>query len=93
MMRKRIGRLMGARGKALFVTASMIASPAALAIASPAKATPKGEFAVFADCPLTTPELNACLYAKTETGSFTIGKKTVPIINPQILQGGLKAIR
>ena len=89
-MRKRIGRLTGARGKALFVTASLIAALAALAVASPAMATPKGEFAVFADCPLSTPGLNACIYAKTESGSFTIGKKTVPIVNPQILQGGLK---
>jgi hypothetical protein len=90
MMRKRIGRLTGARGKALFVTASLITALAALAIASPAMATPKGEFAVFADCPLSTPGLNACIYAKTESGSFTIGKKTVPIVNAQILQGGLK---
>jgi hypothetical protein len=53
-------------------------------------ATPKGEFAVFADCPLQVPELNACLFATTESGEFTIGKKTVPIVKPQILQGGLK---
>jgi hypothetical protein len=91
-MRKRIGRLMSARGKALFVTTSLIASLAVLAVASPAMATPKGEFAVFADCPLNVPELNACLYATTESGEFTIGKKTVPIVKPQILQGGIKEI-
>lgn len=90
MMRKRIGRSMSARGKALFVMASLVASLAVLAIASPAMATPKGEFAVFADCPLETAGLNACLFATTESGEFTIGKKTVPIVNPQILQGGLK---
>jgi hypothetical protein len=89
-MRKRIGRRTGLRAKALFVTASLVASLAGLAVASPAMATPKGEFAVFADCPLAVSGLNACLYAKTESGSFTIGKKTVPIVNPQILQGGLK---
>jgi hypothetical protein len=90
MMRKRIGRRTGLRAKALFVTASLMASLAALAVASPAMATPKGEFAVFADCPLSVPTLNACLFAKTEGGEFTIGKKTVPIVNPTILQGGLK---
>jgi hypothetical protein len=90
MMRKRIGRRTGIRAKALFVTSSLVALLAALAVASPAMATPKGEFAVFADCPLSVPTLNACLYAKTESGEFTIGKKTVPIINPTILQGGLK---
>jgi len=89
-MRKRIGRRTGVRAKALFVMASLVASLAILAVASPAMATPKGEFAVFADCPLNVPGLNACIYAKTETGEFTIGKKTVPIVVPQILQGGLK---
>jgi hypothetical protein len=83
---------MGARGKALFITASLVASLAALAIASPAMATPKGEFAVFADCPVTAPSLTDCFYAKTESGSFTIGKKNVPIVTPQILQGGLRGI-
>lgn len=90
-MRKRIGRRMGLRTTALLVTTSLVVSLAVLAIASPAMATPKGEFAVFADCPLSSPELTDCFYAKTEGGEFTIGKKTVPIVNPQILQGGLKA--
>lgn len=89
-MRKRIGRRTGLRAKALFVTASLVVSLAALAVASPAMATPKGEFAVFADCPLNVTGLNACIFATTESGEFTIGKKTVPIVSPQILQGGLK---
>lgn len=92
MMRKRIGRRTGLRAKALFVTASLVASLAVLAIASPAMATPKGEFAVFADCPLEVTGVTACLYATTESGSFTIGKKTVPIEKTQILQAGLKEI-
>jgi hypothetical protein len=88
-MRKRIGRRTGLRAKALFVAASLVTSLAVLAIASPAMATPKGEFAVFSDCPLGVTGLNACIFATTESGEFTIGKKTVPITNPQILQGGL----
>jgi hypothetical protein len=88
-MRKRIRRHTGLRAKALFVIASLVASLAILAAASTALATPKGEFAIFADCPLSVPEIN-CFYAKTESGEFTIGKKTVPIVNPQVLQGGLK---
>jgi hypothetical protein len=83
---------MSERAKAPFVVASLVAMLVALAVASPALATPKGEFAVFADCPLQIETLNACLYAKTESGEFTIGKKTVPITSPQILQGGLKEI-
>jgi hypothetical protein len=89
-MRNRIGRLAGSRRRASLVVVSLVASFAALSMASSAMATPKGEFAVFADCPLSVSTLNACLYAKTESGSFTIGKKTVPIVNPTILQGGLK---
>lgn len=89
-MRKRIRRSSSLRGKVLLVLASLVASSAALVVASPAMATPKGEFAVFADCPLTTAGLTDCFYAKTESGEFTIGKKTVPIVTPQILQGGLK---
>jgi hypothetical protein len=57
-----------------------------LAIASSAMATPKGDFAVFADCPVKTAE--ACIYAKTESGKFTVGKETVPLEKPVILQGG-----
>jgi hypothetical protein len=54
--------------------------------ASSALATPKGEYSVFADCPLTT--AGGCIYAKTESGKFIVGKETVPITNPVILQGG-----
>lgn len=61
----------------------------ALATAASASAAPKGEYAPFADCPLTTPHINACLVAKTESGEITIGKKTVPIKNTITLQGGI----
>jgi hypothetical protein len=65
----------------------LVVSLAALSVASPAMATPKGEFAVFADCPVTT--ASACIWAKTESGGFTVGKKTVPIEKAITLQGGL----
>lgn len=60
----------------------------ALLAASSALATPKGEFAIFAECPLSTPGLSGCLVASTESGAITIGKKTVPIKNTITLQGG-----
>jgi hypothetical protein len=63
---------------------------AALTAASTASATPKGVFAEFADCPLTAPGVVVCLHATTESGSFTVGKKTVPLEKPVVLQGGLK---
>ena len=72
---------------------SMVAVAAAVvamaAVASSAFATPTGEFAVFAQCPLSNSSLNACLNAKSESGEFVAGKQKVPITNPITLQGGL----
>jgi hypothetical protein len=50
---------------------------------------PTGEFAEFSECPLGTPGLGACVFSKSNGGFFEIGKKTVPLVNPVILQGGL----
>jgi hypothetical protein len=50
---------------------------------------PKGEFVNFAYCPTGNPEVNYCIYDKTTSGFLTVGSKTTPIKNPQILQGGL----
>jgi hypothetical protein len=60
----------------------------ALSAASSASAAPKGEYAVFAECPTSNPELAACLVARAESGSITFGNTTVPIVNTQTLQGG-----
>jgi hypothetical protein len=69
-------------------------APALLALstvgAASATAAPKGEFEPFKDCPLSDPELQACLIAKTESGEITIGKEAVPIKNTQTLQGGFE---
>jgi hypothetical protein len=62
-----------------------------LAVASPALAVehhPKGDFAPFADCPLSNPSVTACIVASTTSGEFTVGKKTVPINKTITLQGG-----
>ena len=56
--------------------------------AGSAVAAPKGEYAVFYDCPLSNPELSGCLSAKTKSGEITLGKKTVPITKEIVLQGG-----
>ncbi len=87
MITLRILRLRGARPRVLLATAALTALAGALSVASPALATPKGEFAVFADCPVTTAA--ACIHANTESGQFTVGKKTVPIEKTITLQGGL----
>jgi hypothetical protein len=61
----------------------------ALCSVSPALATPTGEFEVFAQCPLSNPDVTACINASTSSGEFTVGSRTVPIKHTIRLQGGL----
>jgi hypothetical protein len=75
------------RRATLFSAMALVASFVVMSVAAPAFAAPKGEYAVFSDCPLSSAA--ACLYAKTESGSFVVGKKTVPIEHAITLQGGL----
>jgi hypothetical protein len=77
------------RAVVLAMMTMLVASLAALSAASPALATPEGEFAVFAQCPLSNPSVTACLAATTTSGEFTVGNRTVPIKNKITLQGGL----
>jgi hypothetical protein len=75
----------------LFIAAAMVA--AMLVPASQASAAshhPTGEFAQFAECPLSHPAIFACVYSESNGGFFQVGKKTVPLKNPVILQGGLE---
>ena len=61
---------------------------AALGIASPAMATPKGAYKVFEQCPTSTPGVTLCTFGQTTSGSFTIGTTKVPINKTITLQGG-----
>ncbi|HEY8502046.1 MAG TPA: hypothetical protein VIL21_05125 [Solirubrobacterales bacterium] len=70
----------------LFLAGALLA--AMLVPASSASAALEGEFARFNQCPLSNPAVELCVYAETTAGTFTTGKKTVPLINKQILQGG-----
>jgi hypothetical protein len=70
--------------------AAALASLAVLGFASQALAgKPTGEFANFSDCPLSNPEVTACVYALTTGGEFKIGSTTVPITKTMTLQGGI----
>jgi hypothetical protein len=76
--------------KRLFLAMAALAAlalPAAPAAAAPH--SPTGEFAPFADCPLSQPSATLCLRADTTSGFITTGQKTVPVVNPVVLQGGL----
>jgi hypothetical protein len=70
---------------------ALMVSLGALGAATPALATvhhPTGEFAPFADCPLSNAEVVGCVFAETNGGKFTVGKRTVPINKTIVLQGG-----
>lgn len=77
--------------RTIVVVSSLAVLIAMFAITSPALAAkhPKGEFAVFQECPTSTAEVENCIVAKTESGQFTIGNEKVPIVSPITLQGGL----
>ena len=73
------------------VLAALVAPLATLGIAPAALATehhPTGDYAPFADCPLSNPSVTDCIVAQTTSGEFTVGKKTVPINKTITLQGG-----
>jgi hypothetical protein len=61
---------------------------ALLVPASSAMAAPTGAFVNFAQCPTENPAVTACIYTENYAGFVTTGKKTVPIKNKVILQGG-----
>jgi hypothetical protein len=76
--------------KKLLIAAALMAAmlvPASQALGSTFH--PKGEYTQFAECPLNHPALPFCVFAESNGGFFTIGKKEVPLKNPVILQGGL----
>lgn len=72
--------------KKLFLAAALAAMM--LVPATSASAALTGEYAKFNTCPLSNLSVEACLYAESTTGEFTVGKKTVPLVNPQVLKGG-----
>jgi hypothetical protein len=88
MIRRDPSNLLGMPRRTLALAAVAAASLASLVLVSPALATPKGEFAVFADCPLGNPELSGCIVAHTGSGEVVLGNKAVPITNTITLQGG-----
>jgi hypothetical protein len=64
-----------------------------LALASTATASshnpPTAEFKPFSECPLNNVEIDSCIYLVSNGGSYTIGSKTIHLVNPTTLQGGV----
>jgi hypothetical protein len=48
-----------------------------------------GDYAPFAECPLGNPATDICIYAQTESGNLTIGRKAIPITKTITLRGGV----
>ena len=85
-------RFLKFRGKR-FVAVGAVAAISVLALVPSALASvhhPKGEYAQFGECPLNRVSITDCIYSVSSSGSFTIGKKTVPLVNPVTLQGGFE---
>jgi hypothetical protein len=74
--------------KRLFLVGVLLA--AMLIPTSAASAAPTGEYAIHDQCPTQVAKLFLCIKATQTSGSVTTGKKTVPIKNPVILQGGIE---
>jgi len=74
--------------KRLFLAA--VVAAAVLVPASSASAALTGEYARFSTCALSNPNVDLCLSAESSGGSFTVGKKTVPLVNEVKLKGGLE---
>ena len=87
-MKSRFAGLANTRRHTLMAVLAIAVGLMALAAPS-AMATPKGPFAIFADCPLSNSEVTACVVAKSESGEFTVGNANVPIKNTITLQGGI----
>jgi hypothetical protein len=65
---------------------------AMLVPASSASAALTGEYAKFSKCPLSNPAVEICVYANSTSGEFKMGNKAVPLVNPQVLQGGAELV-
>jgi hypothetical protein len=89
------GRRLGVTRNTRMAVCGLLVALAALFGASSALAVehhPKGAYAKFADCPLSNPSVELCLFAQTESGEFIVGKRTVPISKAITLQGGLHEV-
>jgi hypothetical protein len=66
----------------------VLAATLTCASASSALAAPKGIFAQFAQCPAGKPGMALCLHAETTGGTVAIGKMSIPIARPIVVQDG-----
>ncbi|MGB7686015.1 MAG: hypothetical protein WBL45_09575 [Solirubrobacterales bacterium] len=68
--------------------AGIVAALAAVSFAPAATAAPPPEFEDFLPCPWENVEITDCVHWVFNDGSYTIGSKTVPVVNTITLHGG-----
>ncbi len=81
-------RKQGKTKAGVFCVAILAVALASLGLAGSASAKLVEPFTKFQYCPWHNAEVSRCLYAVTESGEVKLGKKTVPIEHPVLLQGG-----
>jgi hypothetical protein len=81
-MRNKMKRLRVACASAALVAFGVL-------VAAPGASAHSGEYAEFNQCPSTNPNVTTCLHSETTSGKVILGNKTVPIVHPVVLQGGL----
>ena len=90
MLENHFVHLTGIRRRMPIIAVALMAPLVGLGIASQAMAKePTGDFAVFKQCPRFATGVNLCFYSQITGGEMTLGKLTVPIVNPATFQGGL----
>lgn len=72
----------------LVLMAAVVAGFATMGFA-PSASAHEGAFAAFNYCPSTTTGVVKCIQSVTSGGKVVLGNKTVPIVNPVTLQGGV----
>jgi hypothetical protein len=68
--------------------ALLLVALAVLGLAGSASAKLPPAYEKFANCDYKNPETSKCIYSTTVGGEVVLGSKTVPIVNPAVLQGG-----
>lgn len=81
-----------ARRRAGIAKASLASLVLVLALMSAATsvafAAPKGIFARYAQCPASAPYMALCMHAEITGGTFAVGKLSIPIARPIVIQDG-----
>lgn len=89
-MRRDEGARAPARMRRLALAAACAGAAVAAVLPATAGANLRGDLQRFQYCPYQNHEIVNCLYGVSESGEFVMGKTTVPVSKPLIIQGGTR---